>query len=373
MPRQRKAHHKSRAGCTQCKERHIRCDEAHPRCLNCKRLELHCSFASLTLVTMPGNNDSLADFELLDYWYRHPLLPGSVEQDRELRHAYVRLGFSYPFLLSSILALVSLRRFDEDRTCTRWYIRAIAHQQAAISLSRPYLHRLESPHQKAILAFSTFTSLYAVAEPLHRPASRYLACSEFDPVEEFVHAMRLSRGSSAFVQHHLRSVIASDAFMAAKYSPVQLKAACDLEAPFPQLRTLRNAILGISEDCERRAVYLDAVERLFVCMNILLDSDNGNDNDNAGNSHRLMVIFAWTQEVDRTFWDLCSARHPVALVIMGHFAALMSLKQGIWFLQHWPVVLLRYIQEKVTDGRWGDLLRWPVGIVSRGDRVACFS
>ncbi|KAL4915315.1 hypothetical protein BDW62DRAFT_212799 [Aspergillus aurantiobrunneus] len=250
----------------------------YPQCLSCKRLELHCSFSSPTLATMPIHEDSLADLELLDYWDRHPLLPGSLERDRELRHANVRLGFSYPYLLNSILAVMSLRRF-------------VAHQQAAISRSRPHFQCLDSPHHKAILAFSTFTSLYAVAEPLHRPTSLYHKRSKFDPIEEFVHAVRLSRASTAFVQH-LRAVTASDAFMATKYSP----------------------------------------NKLEVVMTI----------------NHIMVLFAWIKEVDSIFWDMCSARHPVALIILGHFAALMSLRQGFWLIQHWSSVLSRFIREQTV-------------------------
>lgn len=365
--RQRRAHNKSRAGCAQCKEKHIRCDELHPQCLNCQRLGVYCSFSGPTLTIMPMNEDSLADFELLDYWYRHPALPGSLERDRELRHAYISLGLSYPYLLNSILALMSLRRFDENRSCTRWYARAVAHQQAAISRSRPHFHRLDSSHHKAILAFSTFTSLYAVAEPLHRPTSFYHDCPEFDPVEDFVHAVQLSRGSAAFVQQHLPSVIASDAFMAEKYSSSQLEIACDLEAHFPQLLTLRSAMQGMYENYEHETACLDAIERLFTCMKLLFDDGN------SGSNKHIMVIFTWVKEVDSIFWDMCSVRHPVALVILGHFAALMSLNQDFWLLQGWPSVLLRYIQGRVKGYHWGDLLQWPAEIVLRSSRLPCAS
>ena len=40
----RKKHQKSRRGCTTCKQRHIRCDEALPRCLNCIRRRSPCHY-----------------------------------------------------------------------------------------------------------------------------------------------------------------------------------------------------------------------------------------------------------------------------------------------------------------------------------------
>ncbi|KAL2839427.1 hypothetical protein BJX68DRAFT_272110 [Aspergillus pseudodeflectus] len=35
---------RSRAGCVTCKQRHVRCDEARPRCGHCARLHLHCEY-----------------------------------------------------------------------------------------------------------------------------------------------------------------------------------------------------------------------------------------------------------------------------------------------------------------------------------------
>ena len=40
----RSKHHKSRRGCTTCKQRHIRCDEAFPRCLNCFKHRSACHY-----------------------------------------------------------------------------------------------------------------------------------------------------------------------------------------------------------------------------------------------------------------------------------------------------------------------------------------
>ena len=41
----RKKHQKSRRGCTTCKQRHIRCDEAFPRCLNCFKHRSACHYS----------------------------------------------------------------------------------------------------------------------------------------------------------------------------------------------------------------------------------------------------------------------------------------------------------------------------------------
>ncbi|KAK1638695.1 hypothetical protein BDP81DRAFT_392133 [Colletotrichum phormii] len=41
----RRQHKKSRKGCTECKRRHMRCDEQRPTCFNCIKADRLCSFA----------------------------------------------------------------------------------------------------------------------------------------------------------------------------------------------------------------------------------------------------------------------------------------------------------------------------------------
>ncbi|RYP85121.1 hypothetical protein DL770_005101 [Monosporascus sp. CRB-9-2] len=133
MNRQRRAHAKSRSGCEQCKERHVKCNEVHPRCLNCERHGIACSFSAPSFTITPLNQDSIADLELLEYWHRHPFPANTSGPGRRSEYDPVRLGFSHHYLLNSILALAALQLFDEDRSQTRWYARAVAHQQAAIT------------------------------------------------------------------------------------------------------------------------------------------------------------------------------------------------------------------------------------------------
>ncbi|KAL3595493.1 hypothetical protein FPOAC2_09829 [Fusarium poae] len=42
----RKSHARSRTGCSQCKNRRVRCDEQRPVCLNCDTSGLSCNYAA---------------------------------------------------------------------------------------------------------------------------------------------------------------------------------------------------------------------------------------------------------------------------------------------------------------------------------------
>ncbi|KAH9210379.1 hypothetical protein DL95DRAFT_308129 [Leptodontidium sp. 2 PMI_412] len=350
MSRQRRTHAKSRWGCMQCKERHVK---VHPQCLNCKRHTLSCSFSAPSLSTTPLSQDSLADLELLDYWHRrHAILantPGStgrLEYDPDA----VRLGFSHHYLLNSILALAALQLFDENRSQTRWHLRAVAHRQAAITRARPHFQSLEESQRPALLRFSFYTSMYAVAEPLLRPAQPDCHQPNLDPVKELLQAIRLGRCSTVFVQQHLASVVCSIPSLVAKYQPCPLESIKGLEKTFPQLASLRSFI---ERQCvgQERVVCLHAAESLFASIARLVE-----------NPTQTREIWKWANDIDSAFLDMCSDQNTVALVIFAHFAALTSLGRGNWYLRSWPAVLLGQIRGLLKDGL-KDTIRWPEQVV----------
>ncbi|KAK2923206.1 hypothetical protein FoTM2_016728, partial [Fusarium oxysporum f. sp. vasinfectum] len=317
------------------------CNEVHPQCLNCKRHDILCSFSAPSLTTTPLNQDSLADLELLDYWHRHPIPAKASGPARRSEQDAVRLGFSYHYLLNSILALAALQLFDEDRSQTRWYVRAVAHREAAITRARPHFQHLEESQRPALLSFSFYTSLYTLAEPLLRPAPTGCRQPNFDPVKELLQAIRLGRCSTTFVQQHLASVVSSDPFLVAKYHPPRLEVIQGLESRFPQVAWLRDFIERQCRD-QDRAVCLHATESLF--LNIAYAMDNPHD------PRQTRAIWGWANNVDSAFLDMCSAQNTVALIIFAHFAGLMSLGGNNWYLRGWPEVVLGHIRSLLKDG-----------------------
>ena len=268
-------------------------------------------------------------------------------------HDTVRLGFSHHYLLNSILALAALQLFDEDRSQTRWYARALAHREAAITRASPHLQRLEEPQHTALLNFSLYTSLYTLAEPLLRPTSSSRGQSGLDPLTELLQAIRLGRCSTVLARQHLSSAVGSDPHLVAKYQPRRIEAVEGLEERFPQLARLREFT---ERQCagRERAVCLDAADSLFVGISRLVD--------NPDDPTQMQAIWGWASNVDQAFLDMCSAQNTAALVVFAHFAVLMSLGKGNWYIQGWPVVLLGQIRGLLGDGS-DDAIRWPGDVV----------
>ncbi|SPJ84133.1 uncharacterized protein FTOL_10650 [Fusarium torulosum] len=352
MIRRRKVHRKSREGCVQCKEKHAKCNEVHPRCLQCERANVVCSFSSPTLNKPPLNEDSIADLELLEHWHRYPVTGDMTETTKQLQYNLVRLGFSHHYLLNSILGLTALQLYSEDRSQSKWYVRAVAHQQAAITRARPHFESPSQAHEQALLGFSAFTSMYAVAEPIYRPSS-IRSESPFDPVEELLKALHFSRSTLMFVQQSFPPVVVSQSWLLTKFVANHQDAGNDLETRYPQLAFLQGCIVRQFAG-EQKTACLHAVKALFCRIAVL--------SDNLGDPEPAKIIWGWGLEVCQTFLDLCSARHPVALVILGHFTVLMSYNQEHWCLSDWPSCLLSYIKRVLGD-EWEDAMKWPGGLV----------
>ncbi|KAJ4082451.1 hypothetical protein NW756_010140 [Fusarium oxysporum] len=356
MIRKRKGHRKSREGCVQCKEKHAKCNEVHPRCLQCERANVVCSFSSPTLTKPPLNEDSLADLELLEHWHRYPVTGDMTETTRQLQHDLVRLGFSHHYLLNSILGLTALQLYSEDRSQSKWYVRAVAHQQAAITRARPHFESLTQAHEQALLGFAAFTSMYAVAEPIHRP-SGIRSESPFDPVEELLIALRFSRSTIMFVQQSFPPVIVSGSWLLTKFAINHQDAGNDLETRYPQLAFLQRCIISQVQGVQKKAC-LHAVKALFRRIATLSDT--------VGDPEPAKIVWGWGLEISQIFMNLCSARHPVALVILGHFAVLMSYNQEHWCLSPWPSGLLSYIHGILGD-EWEHAMKWPGNLVFGGN------
>lgn len=265
-----------------------------------------------------------------------------------LRHDLVRLGFSHHYLLNSILSLTALQLYSQDHSQYKWYARAVAHNQAAITRARPHLHSLDDQTQhQALLGFSAFTSMYAVAEPPLRTACVRSVQAQFDPIEELLRALQFNRSTTLFVRQNFSPLIISESYLI-KPGGNQREALQDLETRFPQVAPLRECIERLCEGGQRTAC-LHAVEELFSRLAKLLD----NPEDPAS----AKVTWGWGIEVEQIFLDMCWARHAVALVILAHFTVLLAFVKRIWCMRIWPGVLLGHIKQVLGD-EWEDPLKW---------------
>ncbi|KAJ4269836.1 hypothetical protein NW762_001505 [Fusarium torreyae] len=139
----RRAHSKSRRGCTPCKTRHLKCNEARPVCSRCRDVDRECSYPTRTLARHQGADQQVSlstgglassdsyglalsittstggtSAEVGDqgdiYTIRHirlldnfdsVVLSGADPAGQQQRKAYMEIALEFPFLLNQMLAL----------------------------------------------------------------------------------------------------------------------------------------------------------------------------------------------------------------------------------------------------------------------------
>ncbi|KAK4143156.1 uncharacterized protein C8A04DRAFT_12653 [Dichotomopilus funicola] len=115
----RRPHRKSRFGCTKCKARRIKCDEAMPRCSRCEKMNLSCQYRKRKDAegwTEPPDFSWLAqtlepaDFELFKHYLEHTSKHPTVgEQDKyTLQIGIPNLACQSKPLMRSVLALAAV-------------------------------------------------------------------------------------------------------------------------------------------------------------------------------------------------------------------------------------------------------------------------
>ncbi|KAG9246344.1 hypothetical protein BJ878DRAFT_574111 [Calycina marina] len=140
----RKSHHKSRAGCHNCKNRHVKCDEQGPPCANCvvRGAIDTCTYSSslrssstdqassgcrCTSETPPGDlhveQKQLLKLELMHRWSveTYKSFSGVADDDHYLQVILPQYSFQHEFLLHGILAVAALdiAASESDRASAR--------------------------------------------------------------------------------------------------------------------------------------------------------------------------------------------------------------------------------------------------------------
>ena len=109
-----------------------------------------------------------------------------------------------------------------------------------------------------------------------------------------------------------------------------------LDEKYPQLEQL-TTLVDEHIDLQRCAGVKTVIKELFVDMAIL----ESHPVDHSSTS----LIQRWIIGSDQAFMDLCDERHPVALILLAHYAVMVNLRTNMWSFRRWPPIILRTVQE----------------------------
>jgi hypothetical protein len=131
-----------------------------------------------------------------------------------------------------------------------------------------------------------------------------------------------------------------------------------LKDRFPTFQSIMSLALG-QEDSERRKLTVELVNKTFRYIGDLMT-----DGDNCPTM--IYLIDAWSVTLPAEHRDMLEEREPVALVVLAHYAVLISLTPEVWHLNGWPALLINRIAA-VLGKEWVEFLRWPQDMIS-GDK-----
>jgi hypothetical protein len=347
MPSTRKTHQKSRRGCGQCKRRHVKCDEGRPICTTCSRLDLPCIYGKKggthtpeavtnLQISTPNAACSILDLQLMHHYSACSCVrfaPGTARH-KCWTSDVPELSFTHPFLLHQILAVAALHRYTLAAHSPLFRDAALDHRAKALELVQPVMSNRDETSAIALFAFAGLTAIYAYGEVAIQIQTHRLG---FDVVKQLVQCFKLNRGISSIVDAHREHLEGSWA-----EDMINLKVPWDdwdFQSTYLRLKhadRLQDLIRDGARSMQLGKVYLEAMNRCMNSIQLLLSQRNHDDDI-------YFLIMAWPNEVDEEFMRCLERKDQIALIILAHYAVLMSLRPKLWWLQEWSQLLVHQI------------------------------
>lgn len=260
------------------------------------------------------------------------------------------LSFDHPYLLRQILAVAALHKYKSAKDSQSLRDAALSHRTTALELVKPVLSTTYAPVSAiAIFAFAGLTAICAYGELSIQLQDHGDAV---DIVNQLIVCFSLNRGISTIVDAHKDQIAggwAEDMIslrMNARHSRLQTR---DLRLAHAEI--MHNLIEKYVLDNKKRAVYVQVTDSCLDYIQILLSQQDHDDDI-------YFLIMAWPNEVDEVYMQDLDQRDPIALIVLAHYAVLMSLRPKLWWLSGWSDLLLRQLTSSLPT-EFQLYLEWP--------------
>jgi len=391
-------HQKSRLGCTSCKKRKVKCDEARPTCGTCQLRNVECEYAvgleavcstvavrsriakvntpkTLSVSTIDavayeaGNYtktlcvDALtsSQFGPVDYadmkvlWFYTSAtcksFSGEIEAQlplqETLQNAVVQSAFESPFLMKTILALSSLhmQSLGQDigaRRSLSYCGMAFEGHRKAITEARPQTYG-------ALLANALLLSLLA------SPALRKTGEARLLLIDWMV----MWRGLGSVLDITGFECVTTSGLNALFIRPdIQLHAT---SAAVPkELLTMLSCVTADDEEYSD----LDTYHETLRCLSSLYHHlfEHGID------FKMTMRIVTWFTLVPNGFVALARAKRARSMVILAHYAAFLKLVDASWWLAGVGDSSIYDIWQSLQS-KWHEYMQLPIGVMGAAGKV----
>lgn len=396
--RPRRAHHKSRDGCRECKRRHIKCDEGRPCCVNCNVSSRHCEYTSAAREA--ATNTAPPEFPGLSHTgaaaayteratspfvadYSAPHVDGrssqtlghdqtfTLEHMKLFHHVergvttwlgatgsmiplveeYIKTALTTPYLMDQLLALSALHTsYLVAGESARYRSLATELQTRGLSL---FNAMSGDSHDPARWYFSSLLAMHNLATTL----ANHHHEQSFDAfLDSFISHMGLHQGTQAIGSGSWDSIRESglrgwldqlDGASSAASTPSN--ADQPMFARMLQTSRLNTASVHTCWKASSALIYVR-------------EKTHGSD------SWGPHAVMAWPNLIPHDFIILLGERVPEALLILAHYAELLHAYRDYWVFGGAGEYLIRGLAERL-GGSWTKWLKRPLAVLSETSNI----
>ncbi|KAK2682101.1 Zn(2)-C6 fungal-type DNA-binding domain [Fusarium oxysporum f. sp. vasinfectum] len=213
----RRSHRKSRNGCGACKQRHMKCDESRPICLNCKisNRGSQCVYINIGQQPSPPHNNinsaltALRDtpvrgdlFDLSHFALYHHLLTNrhtitSIDPFNESTISHtLDYALKAPYLMNQLLALSALHLSNPPSLRQPYYQLATSLQTRALALFNEERQEVSEESCVPMFLFSSLVGVHVLCDTLQGPRESFGAV-----LDRFITYLSIHRGVRAVTKH----------------------------------------------------------------------------------------------------------------------------------------------------------------------------
>ncbi|KAF2179558.1 hypothetical protein K469DRAFT_673964 [Zopfia rhizophila CBS 207.26] len=400
--KKRRHHHKSRKGCKECKQRHVKCDEQHPTCANCSTTNRHCSYldhrnsdrntallqhvsrsqsqtptlsnASKTsspdgghiwhhtaaIGTAPADEQVPQVFDLshLALLYHlqtvmmkppHTPLVADEKDSGLLLEMIFKSALSAPYLMDELLAFSALHLSTLKSDVAekhRYYYQAVQLMETrALMLFNAALPEIREENCVAIFLFSSFLGMHILFDTVAFQKDLV----EF--LDKFIQFLGLYRGVRTVTGRGWHIICGTEM----KLIIDSIEAVDQLD---PQPTDVGNecdrlmSLLITSSDSLGSAPF-KACREAIQSLGWVLSQHRA-----LPHPTNLHIVLAWPVRITTEYIDMVKQRRPEALVILAHWAVLLHYGRNFWVFGDAGQFLIESIA-RYLGVSWDEWMAWP--------------
>ncbi|KAJ4989967.1 sterol uptake control protein 2 [Stagonosporopsis vannaccii] len=396
----RRAHRKSRGGCTECKRRHIKCDEEKPSCLHCTRHNILCIYRhsariirdvssgedsspqSDTSCHFLGHGDfahvlpndakapknasddffDMRDMALLHHWITvagHGILK-TQDIDHYWHSVIPSIGFKHRYVMHSILSLSALHMARANPSDRQGLLRIAAeHRSRALDEFTEDIHRAGPYNSSALFANATLTFFYAFvsfSDVFHEDKTIIKARTAQILGAEWI---PLARGTVAVLEPVYRYVRAGPlrSFLEVyNFDELDLTGDTHIGLYGKQLTKIQS--LWATDDYG--GIYDETLRILLKCS-IWMKQFETMDNSvrtKWGYHRSFSGPFFWLFSAPEKYFNLQQQRQPPALVIFAYYGVLLHHLDDHWWAENCGRSIVSAV-DMCLGPYWSSWLDWP--------------